>query len=332
MKIINLSDFDPDWCWLKDEFKHEDQEWFHYSSKSIHLPDFLPKKDSLKKAGAAWHAATQARKGPSILVSHGPRPTFYGANFAKFIAPEMPHLAYAFNFTDLPQGKQRKLMAKAFQRPTKFVTFSKDERQLYADYFDMPIERIDMQYWSVHPPVINAEDDPVETGPYICALGSQARDYKTLVAAMKQLKNIKLVIVATPENMAGIEIPPNVTIYSGIPFSKALNILAHSQFMILPLRDSKVPCGHGSIVSSMFYKKAIIISDSSGIYDYVKNEETGLFYEPLNADDLSQKILSLWEDKAKIKKLSEAAFSFANTHCTEKTAVAYFSNFLDTLK
>lgn len=95
MKIINLSDFDPDWCWLKYEFKHNDQEWLHYSSKLIHPPGFLPKKDSLKRAGAAWKAVTQARKGPAVLVSHGPRSAFYAASLARFVTPETPHLAYS---------------------------------------------------------------------------------------------------------------------------------------------------------------------------------------------------------------------------------------------
>jgi len=332
MKIVNLSDFDSEWCWLKEEFKEHDQQWSHYSSQSIKLPNFLPKKDSIRRYRAAKNAAIEAKDSPSILISHGPRPTFYGANAIKKYSPETPFLAYSFNFTDLPTGYQRKSMAKAFQQPTRFITYSTDERELYADYFDIPIEKIDMHFWSVHPPKIDFNEPKVETGKYICALGSQARDYKALMLAMKKLKHIRLVVVATEENMAGLEIPPNVTVYSNIPYAKALNILLHSEFMVLPLRDSLVPCGHSSIVNAMFYKKAIIITDSSGVYDYVKNNETGLFYEALNAEDLYQKISQMWEDKAKLKVLSDASYRFAHDNCTEKAAVNYFTNFLSSIK
>lgn len=331
MKIINVSDFAPEWCWLKEELKPLRLDSVHYSSQSIKSPSLLPKRDSFNRAAIALKATKAVKNSTSILVSHGPRPAYYCSNFAKKIASDTPHLAYSFNFTNLPTGFQRKAMAKAFKHPTRFVTFSTDERQLYADYFDMPIELIDMQYWSINAPTIDIKSQPVESGDYICALGSQARDYKTLLLAMKKLKHIKLVVVATEENLKDLEVPENVTVYSNIPYDKAMNILTHSQFMVLPLRDSVVPCGHGSIVAAMFYKKAIIITDSSGVYDYIKNEETGLFYEALNADDLAQKIAYMWEDPVKLKKLSDASYQFAHDHCSEKAAVDYFSNFLSSL-
>ncbi len=332
MKVINVSDFSPEWCWLKEELKPHDLHSTAYSSLSINSPNRLPKRDSFNRASIALKAIRDAKKEASILVSHAPRPTYYCANIAKKLAPEIPHLAYSFNFTDLPTGFQRKSMAKAFKQPTRFVTFSTDERQLYADYFDLPIELIDMQYWSINPPAVDFESTPVETGDYICALGSQARDYETLVEAMKKLKHIKLVIVATEENMKGLDVPENVTVYSGIPFEKAMNILTHSKFMVLPLRDSVVPCGHGSIVSAMFHRKAIIITDSSGVYDYIKNDETGLFYEARNSDDLAAKITHLMEDSVKLKRLTEASYEFAYENCTEKAAVNYFCQFVEKLQ
>jgi len=328
MKTINVSDFAPDWCWINEALAQRNIDSTHHSSLSINSPSFLPKRDSFNRSAAAFNAVREAKSAQSIIVSHAPRPTYYCSKFAKRLSPDTPHLAFSFNFTDLPTGFQRKSMAKAFKQPTRFVTFSTDERQLYADYFDMPIELIDMQYWSIKPPTLDLESTPVESGDYICALGSQARDYKTLLLAMKKLKHIKLVVVATEENMKGLEVPENVTVYSNIPYDKAMNILTHSQFMVLPLRDSVVPCGHGSIVAAMFYKKAIIITDSSGVYDYIKNEETGLFYEARNADALAEKITYMWEDSARLKKLSDASYQFAHDYCSEKTVVDYFSNFI----
>ncbi len=258
MKIINLSDISPDWCWLKDKFRHDNLEWLHYSSQSVRLPKFLPKKDSLKRAIAAWRAIQSTNKGHSLLVSHGPRPAYYGAALAKKIRPDLSHLVYSFNFTNLPIGAQHKLMVSAFKQPSRFVCFSTLERTLYADYFDIPIEHIDMLHWAVHEPKINLAEVPLESGLYICALGSQGRDYATLFAAMKLLKHIKLVVVANEESLNNLKIPPNVKIYTNIPLNNAHNILTHSQFMVVPLRDSQVPCGHVTIVSGMFFKKALI--------------------------------------------------------------------------
>ena len=328
MNVINLSDLSTSWNWLSDEFKHANDEWYHYTSLGVTLPSFLPKKDSFSRVIAATKAVNMARRSTSILVSHGPRPAMYAGCIAKTICPKQPHLVYSFNFTDLPNGKQHSLMTRAFQQPTKFVTYSTVERKLYADYFDIPIEKIDMLHWAVHAPQVDLTEIPLISGRYICALGSQGRDYATLFAAMKKLPNIKLALVASADSILGLNIPDNVKIYTNIPLNQAQNILAHSDFMVLPLRDSHVPCGHVTIVSSMFFNKAIVVTNSLGVQDYIFDDKTGLFCEPKNADDLSEKIQSLWDDPAKNIKLSETGLAFAHEYCTEKTAINYFADFL----
>ncbi len=333
MNIINLSDLDTNWNWLRDEFKHTNDKWHHYSSLAVKLPRFTPKKDSIARILAACSAVKLARKKTSVLISHGPRPALYAGNLAKIMCSDIPHLVYSFNFTNLPQGAQRRLMTSAFQQPTKFVTYSSVERQLYADYFNIPIEKIDMLHWAVHAPKVDLTEAPIEAGRYICALGSQGRDYATLINAMKKLPNIKLVLVASADSLQGLTVPNNVKVYSNIALSNAHNILAHSAFMVLPLRDAKVPCGHVTIVSGMFFKKAILVTNSLGVHDYIRDNETGLFFEPKNPDDLAYKIEALWDtqsnsDGPNTKALSEAGFAFANKNCTEKTAINYFESFL----
>ncbi len=331
MKIINLSDLDPSWCWLKDEFQNSNLEWLHYSSKAVKLPKILPKRDSIARVIAAMRAVNEARKGQSVLVSHGPRPALYAGSFAKLMCPNVPHLVYSFNFTDLPHGTQRKLMTKAFQQAKRFVTYSTLERKLYADYFDIPIESIDMLHWAVHHPKVDLSESPIETGSYICALGSQGRDYKTLFEAMKKLPQIKLVVVASKDSIQHLSIPNNVKVYSNIPLDQAHNILAHSQFMVIPLRDSQVPCGQVTVVSGMFFKKAMIVTDSRGIHDYIQNGETGILCQPKDAPDLSGKIEQLWSSPVEIEKLSQKAYQFALAHCTERKVVDYFTHFLNNI-
>lgn len=328
MHIINVSDLATSWNWLRDEFKHTDDVWHHYSSLAVNLPRFAPKKDSIARLAAAGSAVKLARKQPSILVSHGPRPALYAGNLAKLFCPNVAHLVYSFNFTNLPQGKQRSLMAKAFQQPIKFVTYSSIERSLYADYFDIPLEKIDMLPWAVHVPDLDSIEPAIETGRYICALGSQGRDYATLMDAMRKIPHVKLVLVAGADSIKGLTVANNVKIYTHIPLAHAHNILAYSDFMVLPLRDAEVPCGHVTIVSAMFFKKAIVVTDSLGVHDYIHDEKTGLFCTPKDSIDLSQKIETLWNNPAKIKQLSQAGCAFANQYCTEKTAINYFTDFL----
>jgi Glycosyl transferases group 1 len=331
LNIINLSEMGANWCWLKEEFKQADLHWQHTTSQSIVLPRFLP-QTTLARGVSAWQAVQQAQKSNSLIVSHGPRPAMYAGLFAQLQKPDLPHLVYSFNFTNLPTGLQRKAMAKAYQQPQRFVSFSSVERQLYADYFDIPIEKIDMLHWAVHAPTINTAEAPIIAGDYLCAIGSQGRDYATLFAAMQKLPNIKLVAVCNTESIRDLSVPSNVEIRTNIPLKDANNILANSLLMALPLRDSQVPCGHVTLVSGMFYQKAMVVTNSRGVHDYIQADETGVFCEPKNPDDLADKIQMLWEDKTKRAHIAQTALRFAHTHCTEKTVVKYFSHYLSNLK
>lgn len=328
MDIVNLSELDPKWCWLRDEFKQSSHQWHHFSSAESSLPNWLPKKQSIERVIKAFRAVHHAKQQPSLLVSHGPRPAYYGARMARLLQPSLPHLVYSFNFTNLPTGYQHKAMAKAYQQPDRFVVYSNLEKKLYADYFSIAPERIDMLHWSVHAPSVPCDEAQIEQGDYICALGSQGRDYETLFAAMRALPHIRLVVVATADSVKQLSVPENVTVHTHIPLAHAHNILTHSRFMVVPLRDSQVPCGHVTIVSGMFFQKAMLVTNSEGVHDYIQDRATGLFFAPKETRDLAEKIQELWDDRTLTQQLATTGYAFAQTHCSEKNIVSYFSNYL----
>lgn len=331
MKIINLSDFSTQWNWLASEYKDTHLAWEHVSIQAIHPPRWLPMRQSLQRLGAAWQAVSQADASQGLLVSHGPRPAFYSSAIASLRNRQLPHLVYSFNFTELPKGMQHKLMTKAYRQPQRFVTYSTAERQLYAQYFDIPIERIDMIHWSVHRPTLDFESAPMVEGDYICALGSQGRDFATLFAAMRLLPRVQMVVVTHPQYLASLPIPDNVRVLSNIPLKQAHNILQHSRLMVVPLRDSEVPCGHVTIVSGMFFGKPMVVTNSIGVHDYIEDGKTGLFCEAGNAADMAARIELLLSDTPLSSSLANHSLRFAETHCTEETVLNYFNRFLNEL-
>lgn len=327
-QLINLSDMDPNWNWLADAVTSPDITWKHFSSRSQKVPSFIPKNESIARMLTAKKSISFAKKAPSLLISHAPRPTYYGAKFASLLHPNLDQLAISFTFTTLPTGTQHKLMAKAYQHIDRFLLYSTMEKKLYADYFDLDESKFDMVHWPIKPPSIEAVGEPIEKGDYICAIGSQGRDYAVLFKAMERLKHIKLVVVVHPSNIEGLSIPDNVKVYTNIPLSECNNIVHYSQFMVLPLIHDKVPCGHGSIVSAMFYKKAILITDAITVKDYIKQDETGRFFTHQDNLSLSREIESLLESPDDIVRLANNGYEFAQEHCTEEVIADYFRDYL----
>jgi glycosyltransferase involved in cell wall biosynthesis len=183
--------------------------------------------------------------------------------------------------------------------------------------------------WGVQEPPADSGAVPLVSGDYICAVGSQARDYASLIEAVRGLPEIRLALVAYPENLRGISIPDNVTVFLNIPLHDVFNIVRHSRFMVLPLLHSEVPCGHVTIVTAMYLGKAVLATESAGITDYVHFGQTGLMSPSGDPSALAAKIRLLWNDSPLGEQLGAAGRQCALAHFTEQTTVDYLRKILD---
>lgn len=330
-EIVNLSEMDPGWNWLSNVTRHsEPLRWRHASTQSVTVPPGIPKRETYKRVSAARRAADMLAAPSSLLVSHGPRMAMYGELALASRFRRRQHLAYSFNFTELPQGPLRVLMRHAFKRIDRFVCFSTMERELYADHFELDIERFDMIHWAAMPPDASTSRDPSLPEHYVCALGSQGRDYRTLMDAMRRLPHVRLVVVATPETVPDTDIPSNVDLRCHIPLPEAMAILQGARFNVVPLLGAKVPCGHVTLVAAMHCEKPNLVSESSGVADYVQNEINGLTVAPHDVSAMASCINRLWQDAELVARLGASAGAFARKHCGEHAAVAYFERYLRT--
>ena len=329
MEIVNLSEAEPAWNWLHHvAVGPEPLQWRHASTRAVAVPGWAPKPQAWRRAGAARCAASWLGDASALLVSHGPRMTMYGSfALAARLRPRR-HLAYAFNFTELPVAATRASMRVAFRSVDRFVVFSTMERRLYADHFDLDIERFDMLHWAVRPPEPDPTVDPTLPQTYLCAIGSQGRDYRTLMTAMALLPRVELVVVATPSSLHGLAIPANVTVRCNVPLAQTMAIMQRATASIVPLQGSQVPCGHVTLVAAMHLEKTSIVSDSTGIADYVRDEVTGLTVRSGDAAALARAIERLVDDAALNARLASNGLAFARRHCSEQSAVDYLRGYL----
>ena len=329
MDIVNLSEAEPAWNWLHHlAVGPQPLRWRHASTRDVVVPGWVPKPQSWRRIVAARRAASLLTESSSLLVSHGPRMTMYGSFALAARFRSRRHLAYAFNFTELPSAGTRAAMRTAFKGVDRFVCFSTMERRLYADFFDLDIARFDMIHWAVRPPVADPVTDRSLPEAYVCAIGSQGRDYRTLMQAMTLLPRIGLVVVATPQSLHGLSIPPNVIVRCNVPLAQTMGILQRSRCSVVPLLGARVPCGHVTLVAAMHLERPSIVSDSTGIADYVHDGINGLTVAPGDPAALARAIEQLWDDAALNARLAGAARLFAQTHCREQAAVDYLERYL----
>ena len=328
-QLVNLSELDPAWQWLREPLAGQFALWRHFSSLGrAWAPGPLREPSARLAATRAAVAAVNAHPGPSIVVAHGPRPAAYWAHFGARECKPCPVLAYSFNFTELPSGWQRMAYARALRKVDLFVVASSLEQRLYSNHFGIDPSRLHMQLWGMRPPIVEAAK-PLVSGTYICALGSQARDYPSLIAAMRRLPSQRLVVVATPESLRHCgSMPENVTVLCNIPRAAAVNVLAHSQFMVLPMQSEGVPCGHVTAVQALHLGVPILATQTDGLSDYLRNDDTARLVPVAAAEALALGITEMIDNPLLRERLTHAGKAFAMAHCSEGSVSTFVTQLL----
>jgi glycosyltransferase involved in cell wall biosynthesis len=137
---------------------------------------------------------------------------------------------------------------------------------------------------------------------------------------MKQLPEMALVLVAQPYNLVGCEIPENVKVYCDIPRAEALNILKHSQFMVLPLESNEASCGHITLVSAMFNHKAIVATGSTGIADYFPPNYAAPRVAVGDIDGWVQTLREMARDPERLERSATMGERFGRLYCSHEAA------------
>jgi glycosyltransferase involved in cell wall biosynthesis len=275
-----------------------------------------------------WRAVRLARKiNASVIVAHGPTLAAWCCIFASILSCRgVAIFAHSFNFTTLPGAFKKLIFSMVLGRTERFTVFSKMERALYASAFKIDIGKIDFVHWGVNPPKVDCE--PIEDGDYVASIGGNARDYGTLMRAARLMPGTKFVVVARPESLIGLNIPENVAVHQDLPLKATMNILGHSKVMALPLVGSEVPCGHVTLVAAMHLGRPVVVTDSTGVADYIENGVTGLTVKMGSPIELKRATEELFRNESLSRILAENGERFAALHCSEQAIAQHFSAWL----
>jgi glycosyltransferase involved in cell wall biosynthesis len=320
--IVCCTPFGEDWRWFLEGLTAPDVRWRFFSDKPTHRWQQWFQRPNLVTPIATLRTILAVRRERArLLITLDPRLSFWCALWCRLLRVQVEHLVFSFNFAELPRGWRVRLFRFAYAQLAAVRVHSTMEKELYCRYFGIAPERVTVALWAINKPEIEPAE-PLLDGEYVCALGSNARDYATLAAAAAQMPQVPMVWVARPENVRGLKLPAQVKVVGGIPYKAAMNYLAYSRFMVLPLQGAEVPCGHVTLVSAMYLDKAIVATDSAGIADYVVEGETGLLARPGDADSMREKILELWNDRERAVCLGSAGRAYVEAHCSDAFVAA----------
>jgi len=320
-----LSTHGQGWRWFEPLFP---EVKFHFVTDQPNTLERWLHMARLSRARACLQAVWTARRVEArALFTDAPTLAALCGLFATCVRPHGALFDFAFAQTPLPEGLPRWLLRLGLRQVDRFVAFSSADRQLYAEAFDLPLERFDVLPRAT--PTLPMCDGRVESGDYVCAVGGNARDYATLLKASELTPEIPLVIVARPENLAGMDIPDRVRVHVNIEAAKANNIFAHARFIVLPRTAGAIACGHVTMLASMYVGRPFITTRASSGPDEIAAGDTTtsraldseVACRAFDPEALAHVMRTLWHDPARVERLAEEARAFAQRNRSERAAI-----------
>jgi len=185
----------------------------------------------------------------------------------------------------------------------RIVCFSSAECDAYAMLLRLPRERFIFlpTPW---------RDDEVETerdDGYILALGRSARDYPTLLRAVRGTDLPVLLVADGPAALGSESVPPNVCVRYKTGEAETEDLIAGATLHCIPLRSVGYSAGQTVLLRAMAKGKAVVVTDTPGVRDYVGNGKTAIFVPPSDEAALRDALCRLWHDREERRRIGQNA-------------------------
>ncbi len=150
---------------------------------------------------------------------------------------------------------------------------------------------------------------------YILAVGDDAsRDYPTFLAACAGLG--RQVVIRSRLVAADPEMPHVSIVSHNLSTREYRDLIAGALCVVLPLRPSIHAGGVSTLLEAMSSAKAVIVSRTDGLADYVADGQTCRVVPPGDAAALRDAIEDLAQDEAERRRLGAAARDFVVAQCS----------------
>lgn len=225
---------------------------------------------------------------------------------------------------------RRKLFKFAVSRAEGIVTLSQAEKESLQAMFPETKDRYEFLYEGVDTAHFTPSTEP--DGDYILSVGlDPGRDFKTLIAAMKELPQVNLIIATKPERVRAYEpLPPNVSakLY---PAEMMRDLYAKARCVVISLNmkdDGNDSMGTYAVIEAMASGKAVIATRTKSLESYIEDGVSGLLVPKHDVNALREAVRTLVGDPKKCRELGDRAREFVVRHADAEMFARELARFL----
>ena len=158
-------------------------------------------------------------------------------------------------------------------------------------------------------------DEGGDSGGYVLTVGSdQFRDYATLISAIGDVPLRLVTRLPLPAEAAR----PTIEVLSKLSWPELRTLYQKARFVVTPLKDQPRESGHSATLQAMACGKAVILSDTAGLWDRekMKHGETCYLVEPGNPPAMRAAIDHLWSNPREAARIGANARALVLKECS----------------
>ncbi|MEW6684724.1 MAG: glycosyltransferase family 4 protein [Candidatus Edwardsbacteria bacterium] len=241
---------------------------------------------------------------------------FYYATMARFFRSKMRNPTTLV--LPLIYKQRRKLFGKTYKGLFRFfldlntlnwfICHSAREREFYIKEFGANYqERIHFVPYGIKMPETDSfVNNIVDKSRYFFSGGTSNRDYGTLIEAFREL-NERLKIACFRGDIKNLHIPSNIEVFHNVFGNEFLYYMGNAYGVVISLDAPNISSGQLVLLDAMRLGKAIIITRSNGIEDYL-DTSCAILVEPHSAEDIRNAVRNLVNNKGKLCLLAANAY------------------------
>ena len=209
-------------------------------------------------------------------------------------------------------SRRRAIYRRLYRAVDGVVVFSENQVETLSRLLGIAPERIHFVRFGVDLDAL-ANVTTSEDRAVVAVGRDRARDWRTLAAAVPGA-DWAIDVVTRPEQLAGIDLPPNVRPSPLLPREAYLRLLADAAVVVVPTDVREYPTGQSVLLEAMALGKACVVTDTPAMREYAIDGETAILVPPHDHHALRRAIDGLLGDDARRARIARQAASRERAH------------------
>ena len=189
----------------------------------------------------------------------------------------------------------------AYRSVDRLFYFSENQRAVLAEHLDIDDGRLRYVPFGIDEEAFQplAEGD----GDYLLVVGrDRGRDWPTLFAALDGL-DMPVKLCCRPRDLEGCDVPAGVEVLGYVSRSAYRDLLGRARVVAVATRPLAYPSGQSVLLEAMAMGRAVVVTATPALQDYIDDEVTALAVPPGDPVSLRERLVEAAGDDGLRRRL-----------------------------